>query len=280
MSSDTKHPCYYLETIKNIPPFSFLDEQTIESVIDDLTIKHYPPGKYVFKNQEKSKGYLFMVLSGKAEVMIKKGDKEVKGGEKQPYNFFGEAGFFTGEQYSSVVKASDDNDLICLAIDEDTFEFLSNKNPEFSQYFLKALGEKVERLDKKDVQKEEGAEVTGSYSIESSYLNTSIKEVMNYPVTVCDYNDTVQKAAKVMKEKDVSSVVVVDDKETPLGIITEKDLVHEIVVNNSSSVNKKAKDVYNNMFTLSPDKAVYHALILMIRKKIKHLVVKKNQALK
>ncbi|UMZ72947.1 DUF294 nucleotidyltransferase-like domain-containing protein [Natranaerofaba carboxydovora] len=280
MSLDTRHPRYYLETIKRISPFSLLDEQTIESVIDDLTIKHYPPGKYVFKDQEKSTGYLYMVLSGKAEVMVKKGAEEVKGGEKKPYNFFGEAGFFAGEQYLSAVKAADDNDLICLAIEEETFEFLSNKNPEFSQYFLKALGEKVKRLDKKNVQKEEGAEVTGSFSIESSYLNTSIKEVMNYPVIKCNYNDSVQKAAKVMKEKDVSSVVVVDDNETPLGIITEKDLVNEIVAKNSSSVNKKAKDVYNNMFTLSPGMEIYHALILMIRKRIKHLVITKNQALK
>ncbi len=280
MSLDTRHPRYYLETIKGISPFSFFDEHTIELIIDDLTIKHYPPGKYVFSNQEKSKGYLFMVLSGKAEVMIEKGAKELKGGEKQPYNFFGEAGFFTGEQYTRAVKASDDNDLICLAIDEGTFEFLSNKNPKFSQYFLKALGEKVKRLDKKDVQKEEAAEVTSSYSIESSYLNTSVKEVMNCPVIKCNYNDSVQKAAEIMKEKDVSSVIVVDDNETPLGIITEKDLVHEIVVNNLSSVNKKAEDVYNNMFTLSPDKEIYHALILMIRKRTKHLVVTKNQALK
>jgi len=39
---------------------------------------------------------------------------------------------------------------------------------------------------------------------------------------------SVQEAAKKMKDKDISSLVVVDDRNKPLGLITERDIVRKV----------------------------------------------------
>ena len=62
------------------------------------------------------------------------------------------------------------------------------------------------------------------------------------PVTFLP-KDKVSKAIEAMAEKNYGSVVIVDDKEIVVGIVTERDIVKKLVKNNLSSKTTKLEEI-------------------------------------
>ena len=55
--------------------------------------------------------------------------------------------------------------------------------------------------------------------------------------------DKVFQAIEIMSEKNYGSVVIVDDKEKVIGIVTERDIVKKLVKNNMSPKTTKLEDI-------------------------------------
>ena len=62
------------------------------------------------------------------------------------------------------------------------------------------------------------------------------------PVTFLP-NDKVSKAIDAMAEKNYGSVVIVDDEDRVVGIVTERDIVKKLVKNNLSSKTTKLEEI-------------------------------------
>ena len=54
---------------------------------------------------------------------------------------------------------------------------------------------------------------------------TSIGQLMTKKLETINLSSIAQQASKKMRDKNVSSLIVVDDDNKPVGIITERDLV-------------------------------------------------------
>ena len=57
-----------------------------------------------------------------------------------------------------------------------------------------------------------------------------VKEVMNVNVATIDLESTVFDACKIMAEKHIGSIIVMDN-DKPFGLFTERDLLHIIAKN-------------------------------------------------
>src|SRR5215471_18241792 len=76
-------------------------------------------------------------------------------------------------------------------------------------------------------------------------------------------NTTVHAAAKAMKERNVSSVLVVDGGRL-IGIFTERDAVSRVLAEGRNANATRLADVMTrNPKTISPEKPVGHALLMM-----------------
>ena len=62
-------------------------------------------------------------------------------------------------------------------------------------------------------------------------MTITISEMMSKSLDTSQETASVQEAAKKMKEKDVSSLVVVDNQDQPQGIVTECDIVRKACIN-------------------------------------------------
>ena len=58
----------------------------------------------------------------------------------------------------------------------------------------------------------------------------TVGDFMTRRVETISAASSVQEAAKKMKDKDISSVVVVDDRNKPWGLITERDIVRKVCI--------------------------------------------------
>lgn len=106
---------------------------------------------------------------------------------------------------------------------------------------------------------------------------TSIGQLMSERIETIDISSSAQKASKKMKDKNISSLVVTDDYNKPVGIITERDLVRKVCVNDVSSSNTQIKDITSfPLLTIDARDSVGKAANIMIQNRVRHLLVIEN----
>lgn len=92
------------------------------------------------------------------------------------------------------------------------------------------------------------------------------------PVSI-NQDITLLDCARTMDEKHVGAVVVKDNEQS-VGIVTEQDIVRKVVAKGINPLTEKAIDyMEKDLVTVSPDKDIYDALILMRDNNIRHLPV-------
>jgi CBS domain-containing protein len=59
-------------------------------------------------------------------------------------------------------------------------------------------------------------------------MTTTVSGIMGKQLETIESTSSVQQAAKKMKDRNVSSLVVVDEKGKPQGLVSERDLVTKV----------------------------------------------------
>src|ERR687888_1241844 len=104
----------------------------------------------------------------------------------------------------------------------------------------------------------------------------SIGELMTEKLKTIDSLNTAQEASKKMRDSNVSSLVVVDNRNSnkPIGIVTERDLVRKVCVNDASSSKMLIKDIMcSPLVTIDSRSSVEVAADIMTQNKVRHLLV-------
>lgn len=107
-----------------------------------------------------------------------------------------------------------------------------------------------------------------------------VGELMTQKIETIGTLSSAQEAAKKMRDNNVSSLVVIDDiNNKPTGIVTERDLVRKVCVNDTSS-NSSSMLIKNIMssplVTIDARLPVEAAADVMIQNKVRHLLVVEN----
>lgn len=98
--------------------------------------------------------------------------------------------------------------------------------------------------------------------------------MMTKQLETIDEIASVQEAAKKMKNKNVSSLVVVDVEGKPLGLVTERDLVRKACINDVRTSRVTNKEIMSSpIITIDSNSSASGAVDLMLRNNIRHLVV-------
>ena len=97
---------------------------------------------------------------------------------------------------------------------------------------------------------------------------------MSNELETVEASDSVQEAAKKMRDKRISSLLVLDSSNKPIGIITERDLVRKVCANDSSSKNTIVIDIMSiGLVTTDETSEVGVAVDIMMQNKVRHLLV-------
>src|SRR3954454_23984078 len=106
----------------------------------------------------------------------------------------------------------------------------------------------------------------------------SIGEIMTKKLETIAISNSAQEAAKKMRDKNVSSLLVIDDNNSknskPIGIVTERDLVRKVCVNDASSKHTMVQEITSSpLITIDAISSVEVAADVMIQNKVRHLLV-------
>ncbi len=104
-------------------------------------------------------------------------------------------------------------------------------------------------------------------------LNEPVSKFTNPKMTTIASNLTIQDAAKAMSESKVDSILVFEDSKI-VGIVTEKDILHDIVAKGLDPTKTILKEITKSpIITIKKDAPVKDALELMKKHDIRRLLV-------
>ena len=105
--------------------------------------------------------------------------------------------------------------------------------------------------------------------------NDLLKSKTNQVWTILP-NATVFEALKLMADKEIGALMVVDKPGKVAGIMTERDYARKIVLKGKTSPKTLVKEIMtpvNKMYKVKPDTTVEDCMVLMTAKHIRHLPV-------
>ena len=77
-------------------------------------------------------------------------------------------------------------------------------------------------------------------------MTETVNDFMRKSLITIEESESVQEAANRMKDKNVSSLVVVDEISRPLGLITERDLVRKVCIHDVSTSKLIIKEIMSS----------------------------------
>jgi len=88
-------------------------------------------------------------------------------------------------------------------------------------------------------------------------------------------NDNILESTKLMLEKHIGSLLV-KEKESLLGILTERDLVRMVSLGIDPKTTKVRQIMTTKIVTITPEKDIYDAIVLMNKENLRRLPVTVN----
>jgi len=98
------------------------------------------------------------------------------------------------------------------------------------------------------------------------------------PYTVAE-SASIQDTAIIMNDKKVSSLVILDEDNNPVGLVTERDLVRKVCINDLPTNRVTNKEIMSSpLITIDSESSATTATDLMLKNNVRHLLVIDNES--
>ncbi|WP_394247165.1 DUF294 nucleotidyltransferase-like domain-containing protein [Vibrio profundi] len=249
------------------PPFNELPEDVLLTATQSVEISYYRQGTPIIHFGDQIND-LYVVRSGEVEVYRRKGELYNRLDEG---DLFGQMGLLTNNKVRFPVKAIEDTLVYCIP--EAVFQDLYENHDSFADF----------------VEVEDNARLRQAISNnnDANDLTTSkVKTLLNRDAPIIDKSRTIQQAATMMAEENVSSLLILDpdivedeeDDSTPvIGIITDRDLCTRVLAQGLDPNDDVSSVMTSEVISLDHNAYVYEAMLTMLRYNVHHLPVLKDR---
>ena len=105
-------------------------------------------------------------------------------------------------------------------------------------------------------------------------MTLTITNILRKKLESIEETTNIQEAAKKMKDKNVSSLVVVDMRGKPVGLVTERDLVRKVCINDVRTSTVTSKEIMSfPLITIAASSSPSAAADMMLKNNVRHLLV-------
>jgi len=105
-------------------------------------------------------------------------------------------------------------------------------------------------------------------------MKTTIAEIMSKKIETIEESASVQELALKMKDKNISSLMVVDSFGKSKGLVTERDLIRKVCIKDICTSQVVIKEIMSlPLITINQNESPSTAIDLMLQHNIRHLLV-------
>ena len=103
-----------------------------------------------------------------------------------------------------------------------------------------------------------------------------VKDIMKKSLITVFDDSNIKECAKLMKENEISSVIVINRKHKLIGVVTKTDLVSTFLVKSEASL--EVSDVMSKkIIAVSPEDSIFEVESVLFNNKISRVIVSKNK---
>jgi len=263
-----------IDFMRKVPPFQFLEDSALRDITAKISMEFYPKGTTIQYQGGPAPEYLYIIKKGEVKVFITNESEEVFVDYRGEGDLIGYMLIFGGSNARANVVAIDDT--ICYMIKRKAIQNLLYSNPDVMEFFNKSFLTRY--LDKtfKEIQNKNLVYGGGDKIL----FTMPVGELASRGIVQASENITIQEAAEIMSNYRISSLILIDDKSNPSGIITDRDL-RDKVVSKGKDFRAPVKDIMSVPHVRADVKEYcFEAILKMVKNNVHHLLVMKDDKLK
>ncbi len=250
-------------------PFNFLPEAVLDALVDELRMVEYPANTVVCLQGNTHIDSLYIIYRGSLELYYQENGKKTLNGFLEEGDTLGGIAMLLNDGVA-IRTARTQEPAVFYLLGKKRFLQLCDQHPEFAEFFTTVFGKRL--LDKSYMAIIAKLASQRSESAPPLY-NQPVENVCRKDFIACDGKDTIQEAARLMTREKRSSIMIRGKDGRCVGIVTDKDF-REKVAAEGLDVSQAVETIMSApLITIPAQAPIFEAILLMIRKNIKHLAV-------
>ncbi len=238
-----------------------------------VEVLYHEKGEILFRQGDAAQPHFFILKEGTIQLVQNSPHGEEIREVCDEGDVFGVLALLGKRPYLLTAKVNE-NSLI-YAVPVEIFEKILEENSRVALFFAAgfAAGQVVVRQDLSKGQKARGEfkNASGDHSLMIFSDQSEVK--VSEKVLSCLPETSIQQAAKLMADAQVSSIVICDEAGFPKGILTDKDLRSRVVAKGFSPENHVAAVMSSPVITRKKSDGFSNLYLTMIRHRLHHLVL-------
>lgn len=232
--------------LESVHPYDTLPQDELARVAGSFGRRQVPAGTKIYEIGDALSG-LFLVESGSVEILDRNGALVSLLGRR---NSFGERGLMRDGHAVTAARATEATTLLELPVAE--FRRLLSVFPSFERFFNRSRGAEPRVND---------------------LTTRKVSEFLTREPLACGPETSVAEAARLMRDKRVSSLGVTDAAGRLLGVVTTRDLAGKVLAEGRDPATPVAEVMTPDPVTLPPAALGSDILHLMLERRIGHLPI-------
>jgi CBS domain-containing protein len=243
------------EFLRTHDPFSGLDEEALERLVERVEEEVFEAGATIFKQGERSQGRVLVVRRGAVELVDGSRVLDVLG----EGGLFGHPSMLSGLPFGFEARAQEDSRCYSMAA-SDVIPLLARRSS--LSYLTRSL-----------LQRRETGGVAAEADVASAEMTQQPARALirREPVT-CAADRPLREVAGLMSDENVNSMIVRAEN-GELGIVTDGDLRSRVVAEGMSVDAPVGEVVSGPLTTVGADEAGADVMLAMLDKDVRHVGV-------
>lgn len=255
--------------LQGVPPFQQLAEETLESLARTVSLEYYPSGFPILTQGGPASDALQIVLTGAARVSMRSTEKEeIVIDYRSEGDAIGFLSLYGGDRSRVDVTAVEDT--TCYLIPREPFLALLEGHPDVREYFHRVFLAKYMDKAFTDLHRRSGLFGGGG---ERLLFTTAVGELIARGVVTAPSTTPIREAAATMSRHRISSLVLTDAGDAPVGIMTDRDLRDKVAARGRGFDEPATAIMSASLIKAEATDYCFEALLTMLRHNIHHLLV-------
>lgn len=260
-----------MEFLQKYPPFNQMEPTHLTFLVENCQLRFYAAGETIVSPMDGVVQHLYIVKQGHVY-----GERPGANEDSIDHTAFdrsvGECfptAALLGERATRTAHVAGE-DTFCLLLDKESFVRLMSLSNAFRDFAIRGVSSLLDQVNQQ-VQRQAAETLGEQYSLE-----TTLGELAVHQPVSCLPSMPFHTAITLMNERNVGSIVMVDEAQHPLGMFTLRDL-REVVASGQSDFTLPMEHfVKQEAFHLPPEASAFDAAIAMTERHIAHVCVVSN----
>lgn len=259
--------------LKNYPPFSLLEEGVLLDIAAKIKIRYVQAQSLVFTQGEETQKEIYLVKEGAIHLLHStEGETQLVEVCDQG-EIFGLRPLAGTPIYTLSAKVVEES--LLYVIPTAVLLPIIEAHPKVAWYFAQSFAAGNASLS----QNKQDRSLFSAHptSVDKAFELVEIQSIghSKKPVT-CSLNTSIRDAAQTMRSRNVGSIVITDQENVALGILTDRDLRNKVVTGDIGLEQAVSEIMSHPVVTMTPQLTVADVQILMMKHGIHHLVLTEN----